>query len=81
MKTLLSLIVVLATTLFSPPLVPMAEASVICASGSGALKLRANCRPNETQLDLEALGLRGPQGEKGDTGDTGPQGLQGPQGD
>ena len=67
-------------------LAPAAEASVICASGSGVLKLRVGCRPNETQLDLDALGLRGSTGdagEKGDTGDQGPigpQGVEGPQG-
>ena len=64
-------------------LAPAAEASVICASGSGVLKLRVGCRPNETQLDLDALGLRGSTGdtgEKGDTGDQGPIGLQGVEG-
>jgi len=77
MKTLfLTILATFATML----MVSAAEASVICASGSGALKLRANCRPNETQLDLEALGLRGPKGDTGDAGATGLQGPEGPQG-
>ena len=77
---------ILLATLVTLILAPAAEASVICASGSGVLKLRVGCRPNETQLDLDALGLRGSTGdtgEKGDTGDqgpVGPQGVEGPQG-
>ena len=64
-------------------LAPAAEASYLCASPSGAVKLRAECRKSETQIDPDELGFRGSKGdpgEKGDTGDQGPIGLQGVEG-
>ena len=76
------LLAILATLI----LAPAAEASYLCASPSGAVKLRAECRKSETQIDPDELGFRGSKGdtgEKGDTGDQGPigpQGVEGPQG-
>ena len=61
-------------------LVPHVEAAVICVSGKDVLKLRTICRPSETQVDLEALGLRGPAGPQGAKGETGEQGGAGTQG-
>src|SRR5438552_5329056 len=40
------------------------NAAVLCTggSGSGTVRVRATCRPRETQLDPVALGLQGPPG-------------------
>ena len=71
----------LAATLVAPP--PTAHAAVLCASSSGVVRVRVNCHQSESQLDPDALGLRGSQGEpgaQGPQGDPGPQGGQGVQG-
>lgn len=41
-----------------------ADAAVLCTarSGSGTVRVRATCRPHETQLDPVELGLQGPAG-------------------
>ena len=73
------LLAILATLI----LAPAAEASYLCASPSGAVKLRAECRKSETQIDPDEIGFRGSKGdpgERGDTGDQGPIGLQGVEG-
>jgi hypothetical protein len=59
---------------------PSARADVLCASNSGAVKVRVACAASEHQLDPVALGLVGPKGDKGDQGPVGTQGVQGPQG-
>jgi hypothetical protein len=53
---------------------------VVCEKKSGAMFLRAACKPHETQVDMSgigAVGARGPQGTQGAVGPTGPQGLAG----
>src|SRR5437899_2111445 len=53
-----------------------ARAAVLCTSGSGSgtVRVRAECRLHETQLDPVTLGLQGPKGDKGDPGLQGPPG-------
>ena len=73
------LLAILATLI----LAPAAEASYLCASPSGAVKLRAECRKSETQIDPDELGFRGstgPAGPQGEQGQQGSQGVAGPQG-
>src|SRR4051812_32539193 len=55
-------------------------AEVLCASPSGGLSVRTQCKNNETQINPAALGLVGPQGPQGPAGPQGPQGPQGIQG-
>ena len=57
-----------------------ANADVLCKTRKSVVKVRAKCKPGETQLDMTALGLQGPPGVKGDKGDPGVQGMQGPPG-
>ncbi len=57
-----------------------AEAAVLCSNPSGSVFVRAQCRANEQQLDLVALGLVGPQGPAGPPGPQGAAGPSGPQG-
>lgn len=75
MRFLLTLLTLLA---FSQP----AFALVMCgrkdraggiASGA-AVKLRETCRSTETEIDPDAMGLRGPKGEPGEPGTPGVQG-------
>src|SRR5437867_4290351 len=54
-------------------------ATVLCKKKSGAVFVRNACKPKETRLDPDALGLRVSQGAKGDKGDPG-QRVQGPTG-
>jgi hypothetical protein len=54
-----------------------ARADVLCASASGAVRVRVACAPNEHPLNLAALGLVGPKGDKGDPGAQGPPGAAG----
>lgn len=62
------------------------QAAVICArlrpdgTISGSAKIRQACRPSETALSAESLGLQGPVGSTGATGPAGPPGPTGPQG-
>ena len=49
-----------------------ADADVFCKKRQGAVSVRDACKRKETQLDLDALGLRGPQGPTGSQGPTGP---------
>jgi hypothetical protein len=42
-----------------------ATAAVLCATRSGSVKLRAECRASETAIDPTALGLKGPKGDPG----------------
>src|SRR5438034_4513958 len=55
-----------------------ATAAVLCKKKSGVIAVRSACKRKETQLDPDALGLRGSQGPKGDTGQQGTSGPQGP---
>ena len=57
-----------------------ASAAVLCASSSGVVRVRESCRRSESQLDLAALGLRGPQGIEGPAGAAGAPGVDGSQG-
>lgn len=68
-------------TLLSVWMYTHADAAVLCAPKSGAVSVREECKPTETQLDPVALGLQGPPGPQGDTGEPGPMGLQGMQGE
>lgn len=73
-----------AMTIFG--IVEVSNALVWCAAkdrrtgeareGASA-KLRTACRPTEIELDLGALGLRGPAGDAGAPGDTGTPGAPG----
>ena len=65
------------------------DAAVLCSGASGSVSVRAQCRANEQQLDLAALGFvgppgpagaPGPAGPAGPQGETGPEGPQGPAG-
>ncbi len=62
-------------------LAPAAEASYLCASPSGAVKLRAECRRSETQIDPDEIGFRGSTGPQGAAGAQGQSGVAGPQGE
>ena len=54
-----------------------ASAAVLCASSSGVVRVRVNCHQSESQLDPDALGLRGSQGEPGIEGPAGAAGAPG----
>src|SRR5262245_11346808 len=43
-----------------------AQAEVLCQNKKGAVFVRAVCKPKETPLDPEALGLKGDKGDPGD---------------
>ena len=73
------LLTILATLILAPAV----EASYLCASPSGSVKLRAECRKSETQIDPDEIGFRGstgPAGPQGEQGQQGPQGAAGPAG-
>ena len=53
---------------------------VICKKKSGAMFIRAACKPKETAVNLASFGAVGPQGAQGAQGPQGPQGFQGPPG-
>ena len=48
-----------------------ASPAVLCASSSGVVRVRESCRRSENALDVDALGLRGPQGAPGLDGGSG----------
>ena len=54
-----------------------AQAAVLCKKKSGAVFVRDGCKPNETRLDPDGLGMRGSQGPKGDPGQQGATGSPG----
>lgn len=54
-----------------------AEGVVLCKKRSGVIAVRDACKSNETQVDPDALGLRGSQGPKGDPGQQGATGSPG----
>jgi hypothetical protein len=63
-------------TLFVGTAAPV-DAAVLCANPSGSVFVRDQCKANEQQLDLSALGLVGPPGPAGPVGPVGPAGPQG----
>ncbi len=69
------IVLTVLATLILPPAV---EASYLCASPSGSVKLRVECRRTETRIDPDEIGFRG---STGPAGEQGPAGVAGPQGE